>query len=153
MNIPCLKLRSKSLHLTHLQKLRNNHNNEWPNAEYLIGIPLRKYNPSFASNRLTHIPIFYKTCLSSFYKFTDINPDVSFSTINNKLFYKILLCDESGPPKIEKLCHNIDFKPVWQHINSSNNDPDCQNISWRLCHDVVYVNYYLYEKIFQKTKF
>ena len=157
LNIPCLKLKCESLYLTHLQKLITNHNAKWTYfAKYWIGMQLRKYNPSFATNRLPHsehIPIFYKTCLSCFYKFTDINPDVSFNTINNKLFYKMLLCDESGPPKIEKLCPNIDFKPVWQNINSSNIDPDCRNISWRLCHDIVYVNYYLYEKNISKNKF
>ena len=157
LNIPCLKLKCESLYLSHLQKLINDHNAKWTYfAKYWIGMQLRKFNPCFASNSFPHsehIPIFYKKCITVFDKLLQIFPDICFNTINNKLFYKLLLSDASTPPKIEKICPSIDFHPVWKNINSSYIDPVVRNTLWRLCHDIVYVNYYLYEKNISTNKF
>ena len=156
LNIPYLKLKCESLYLAHLQKLVNNHNANWTYfAKYWIGMHLRKLNPSLSSNSFPHsehIPIFYKQCILTFDKLFGIHPDISFNTLNTKMFYKILLSGEAISPKIERLCPTINFKPVWRNMYSPCIDPDVRNTFWRLCHDVIYVNYYLFEKRISNNK-
>ena len=51
LNVPNLKLKCEALYLSHLQKLINNHDAKWTYfAKYWLGIQLRKFNPSLASN-------------------------------------------------------------------------------------------------------
>ena len=124
-------------------------------AKYWIGLQLRKFNPAFASNSVPHseyIPIFYKTCLSIFDNFTHTNEDIDFNSFHKKHIYKTLLQDICIQPKIEKLCPYIDFKPIWKSISLPYIDPDVRNTFWKLTHDVIYVNYYLYHKHISKIK-
>ena len=156
LNVPCVKLKCHSIYLNHLQKLINNHNANWTFfAKYWIGLQLRKFNPAFASNSVPHseyIPIFYKTCLSIFDNFTHTNEDIDFNSFHKKHIYKTLLQDICIQPKIEKLCPYIDFKPIWKSISLPYIDPDVRNTFWKLTHDVIYVNYYLYQKHISKIK-
>ena len=156
LNVPCVKLKCHSIYLNHLQKLINNHNANWTFfAKYWIGLQLRKFNTAFASNSVPHseyIPIFYKTCLSIFDNFTHTNEDIDFNSFHKKHIYKTLLQDVCIQPKIEKLCPYIDFKPIWKSISLPYIDPDVRNTFWKLTHDVIYVNYYLYHKHISKIK-
>ena len=156
LNVPCLKLKCHSLYLNHLQKLVNNHEAKWTYfAKYWIGLNLRKLNPSFANNSIPHseyIPIFYKTCISILDEFTNTNQDIDLNSFHKKLIYKTLLQDIYKQPKIETICPYIDFKPIWKSISLPYIDPDVRNTFWKLTHDVIYVNYYLYQKHISKIK-
>ena len=115
---------------------------------------LRKLNPSLASNSFPHsehIPIFYKQCILTFDKLFGITPDILF-TLYTKMLFKILLSGEAISPKIERLCPSISFTPIWRNMHSPCIDPDVRNTFWRLCHDVIYVNYYLFEKHISNNK-
>ena len=51
---------------------------------------LRKLNPSLASNSLPqseYIPILNNQCILTFDKLFGISPDISFNTLNAKMFY------------------------------------------------------------------
>ena len=91
LNIPYLKLKCESLYLAYLQKLVTNHNANWTYfAKYWIDMHLRKLNPSLASNSLPHseyIPILNNQCILTFDKLFGIRPDISFNTLNTKMFY------------------------------------------------------------------
>lgn len=156
LNVPNLKLKCHSLYLSHLQKLINNHEAKWTYfAKYWVGLYLRKLNPSLGSNSFPHseyVPPFYKICLSVFNKLLDICPDFSFDTASSKVFYKVLISDICLVPKIQKICPTIDFKPIWRNIYQSFIDPSVRNIMFKLCHDVVFVNYYLFNKNISKDK-
>ena len=67
------------------------------------------------------------------------------------MFYKVLLHDITVPPKIEIVCPSIDFKQVWSNFNAPYIDPDVRNTFWKLCHDVIYVNYYLFHRRISKV--
>ena len=155
LKIPCLKLKSSAFYLNHLQKLINNYEAKWTYfAKYWTGLHLKKFNTSFASNSYPHseyIPIFYKICMSILDSFIETNADVNFNSFHKKMFYKVLLHDITVPPKIETVCPNIDFKQVWSNFNAPYIDPDVRNTFWKLCHDVIYVNYYLFHRRISKV--
>lgn len=156
LNVPNFRLKCEALYLSHLQKLINNHEAKWTYfARYWLGMYLRKFNSSFASNSIPHsehIPQFYQVCLSSFKKIIDITPSISFDNIQTRVFYKTLLSQCTVPPKIEKVCPQIDFKCVWKNMYWSCIDPEVRNTYWKICHDVLYVNYYLFNKHISKVK-
>ena len=156
LNVPCLKLKCHSLYLNHLQKIVNNHEAKWTYfAKYWIGLQLRNLNPTFANNNIPHsehIPIFYKNCTLLLDHFLNNNQDLNFNTLHKKLIYKILLLDIYAVPKIEKICPNVDFKTIWKNMSHPYIDPDVRNTYWKLCHDVIYVNYYLYNKHISKIQ-
>ena len=62
----------------HLYKLFSNQEAKWTYfAKYWIGIHLRKFNASFASNLVPHsdyVPPFYRVCLTVFDNFFGIVP-------------------------------------------------------------------------------
>ena len=91
-------------------------------------------------------PPFYNTCLTVMQDFINISPDFVFGNATSKTFYKILLCDSSEEPRIHTICPQIDFKSIWKNMYLPCIDPAVRNTMFRLCHNVIYVNYYLYQK-------
>ena len=89
---------------------------------------------------------FIKKCLSILNSFIETNADIDFKSFHKILFYKFLLQDITVPAKIETVCPNIDFKQVWSNFNVPYIDPAVRNTFWKLCHDVIYVNYYLFHR-------
>lgn len=146
-----------ALLLKHIQKIILGHEAIWVHfAKYWIGLNLRKYNSSLASNNFPHsfdfIPPFYKVCLDALNMFTSLHPDVPFVNSPTRLYYFALL-NREFPVKCCRNFPQIKFPKVFKNIFSSVIDPCHRNICYRLAHDVVYVNYYLYcKKISKRTK-
>ena len=68
-------------------------------AKYWLGIQLRRFNPSLASNSFPHsdsIPPFYQVCISTFRKLLDIYPGISVSSIKTRDFYQRLLSEKKS---------------------------------------------------------
>ena len=155
LNIPNLKLKCYSQYLSHLQKLLNNHGAKWTYfAKYWIGLQLKKYGLSF-SNSVPHsefIPPFYKLCLSILEEFNQISHGVSFCNITSKQFYNLLICDLSESPKIKTVCPTINFKSVWENLYRSCIDPGARNTMFLMSHDVIFVNYFLFNKNISRDK-
>ena len=78
--------------------------------------------------------------------FIETNADIDFKSFHKNLFYKFLLHDIIVPAKIETVCPNIDFKQVWSNFNVPYIDPAVRNTFWKLCHDMIYVTYYLFQR-------
>lgn len=156
LNIPNLKLKCQALYLSHLQKLIGNYEAKWTYfAKYWIGLQLRKYNASFQNNLSPHseyIPPFYCACLDTFKSFTNNYPDFNFVNSPTKVFYNMLINTLSIRPKVEKNYPQIDFKLIWKNMYMSCIDPEVRNTYWKLCHDIMYVNYYLHSKHISKIK-
>ena len=156
LKIPNLKTKFQALYLSHLQKLICESEAKWTYfAKYWIGLQLRKFNPSFACNNFPHseyVPMFYKECLSSLELFLKICPNHKFGNTRTKTFYNFLLTTIIVKPKILTLCPNINFKSVWKNIYSPSIDPRVCDTMYRISHDVIYVNYYLYCKGISKDK-
>ena len=156
LNVPNMKLKCFSSYLTHIQNLVFNRDAKWTYfAKYWIGIHLRKLNPSLGSSNFPHSecpPPFYRTCLKAFDIFIKLYPDFSFYKSSSKIYYKIFLKDIINVPKICTLCPNVNFKSIWKNIYLPCIDPRVRNTIYKLCHDIMYVNYYLYNKNISKDK-
>lgn len=156
MNVLNLKLNFQSLYLSHLQKLINNHDAKWTYfARYWIGLQLRRFNHSLGSNSFPHseyIPPFYKECLTLIDSFMKICPDFSFDISSSKLFCKILLSEISERRKIQKVCPTVNFKDIWKNIYLLCINPCVRNVMFKLCHDVIYVNYICLIRIIREIK-
>ena len=124
-------------------------------AKYWIGFQLRKYNPSLGSNNFPqseYVPQFYTLCLNIFKDFVKVCPDFAFGNTKRKQFYNLLICDLSYCPKFQKICPNIDFKCIWKNMYLSCIDPKVRNAMFKLCHDFILVNYYLFNKNISRDK-
>ena len=64
----------------------------------------------------------------------------------------MLLNENKCRPKIESVLPTVDFRCVWKNLNSNCIDPVVRDTSFRICHEVLYVNYYLFVKHISKTK-
>ena len=63
--------------------------------------------------------------------------------MSTKEFYRILLSLEDVKVRILDIFPQIDFKQVFSNLYSPSINPDTRNTCWRICHDSIYVNYYL----------
>ena len=116
---------------------------------------LRKYNPSLGSNNFPHseyVPPFYTVCLKILKDFAKVFPNFAFDNTTSKQFYKFLICGLSESPKLQKICPNIDFKCIWKNMYLPCIDPEVRNTMFKLCHDIIYVNYYLFNKHISRDK-
>jgi hypothetical protein len=157
LNIPNIELKWYSLLLSHLQKLITDYNAPWCYfAKYWLGIDLRKYNSSFASNNYPHciefVPEFYKHCMQSLNLIITINPTISFGITPTKLFYVMFLSKDNYKPKCVSVYPLINFNNVFKNVFSKIIDPRHKNICFRLVHDAAFTNYYLYQKGISKVK-
>ena len=155
LKIPNIGLRLKAFHLTHIIKLINNHEALWTYfAKYWVGLQLRQYNASLAENSFPHseyVPQFYKQTLRTFKELITICPDVKVHTLKCKDLYKLLLSKVDVKVKAVTLFPSINFYIGFKNINAPAIDPVVRNICWRLCHDVVNVNYKMKMKRISKT--
>lgn len=151
LNIPNIELKVKSLYLVHLSKLMSRHNAVWTYfARYWLDIPLRKYKKGVFDNTCPHseyVPPFYNACLDVLNKFASDNKTVDFSLpFKSCQFYRFLLSADAYKPKCVRVHPHINFKNVFKCINSSAVDPHVRSTCYRLVHDVLYVNMYLFNR-------
>lgn len=156
LKVPNMKLKCQSLYLVHLQKLICNSEAKWTYfAKYWIGLQLRQFNPLLGSNSFPHsdtVSPFYEECLVVLKMFVDIYPDFEFGNSTSKIFYNLLLATVTDKPKIQTICPTVNFKSIWENIYLPCIDPSVRNIMYRLSHDIVYVNYFLFHKHISKDK-
>ena len=147
LNVPNIQLKCESQYLAHTYKIINNHEAVWTYfAKYWIRITLRKHNASLFSNNTPHndnVPAFYQQCLKSYKKVLQKYPDFVFKKVKTKDFYNILLSLEDAKVRVLDIFPQIDFKQVFNNLYSPSVNLDTRNTCWRICHDSIYVNYYL----------
>ena len=154
LNVPNFELKCESLYLSHLQKMINNYEAKWTYfARYWLGIQLRRFNPALGSNLVPHssnVPKFYQVCLSAFRKLNTIKPDVSFSSMKTCNFYSCLLMGKKIKPKCESVFPQINFKNLWKTMYLKCIDSQVRDVFWKIVHEVIYVNYFLFNKQISK---
>lgn len=157
LNVPNFRLKCEALYLSHFQKLINNYEAKWTYfAKYWLGIQLRNFNPSLGNNSFPHsesIPPFYQVCLAAFKKLLKIVPDVSFSNLKTCIFYKILLSEKKIRPKCETVFPQVNFMNIWKNMYLPCIDSHVRDTYWKIMHEIIYVNYYLFNKNISKDKF
>ena len=145
LNVPDILSKIKSFFIKHISCLINNTDAVWKYfAIYWIGLPLRKFNSSFASNLVPHsdyVPPFYKLCLKYFTMFLDTTP-ISLDTISVKTVYLSLTTHDVLPKCCIKNPH-INFKNVFSNLFSNAIDSSCRNTCFKLIHGVLYTNVFL----------
>ena len=142
-----IKLKIEALHVKHLISLFNS-NAKWRYfVIYWIGLSLKKYDSSFASNLIPHadvMPVFYQNALMNFKKL--VRDDDDFSKLTTKIIYLRLKSEKDVIPHIVHQFPRIDFKEVFKVVHHKFVDQDLRDVSWRVAHYIIPVNYYLYEK-------
>ena len=111
LNVPNIDLKIKSFYLSHMFKLLNNYNAAWTEfAIYWIGLDLRKYKSSFASNMRPHsesfVPPFYSKCLKVFHEFIDlldIKPELCISWTIKQVYIALINHDSYVPKCVKKI--------------------------------------------------
>ena len=156
LNIPNIQLKCDAIYMTHLSKLVNGHDAIWTYfAKYWIGLQLRKHNSNLFKNNSPHsvyVPAFYKHCLEVYYKLVKIYPTFDFRNGTSKLYYTALLSMTNHKPRNNNIFPNINFREVYKNLYNHSIDSETRNTCWRISHDVVYVNYFLFTKGISKSK-
>lgn len=80
----------------------------------------------------------------------ELCPDRSFGNIINKQFYKILSKYVITHSKIYKICPTVYLKSIWKNIYFPCIYPSVRNTIFKLCHEIIYVNYFLFTKDISK---
>ncbi|MES9883856.1 MAG: reverse transcriptase domain-containing protein [Sedimenticola sp.] len=157
LNIPNIALKCDSIYVHHVQKLLSEYDATWTYfAKYWIGLSLRQYNPNLASNTTPHsltMPHFYSRCLSSFKRFASLTSPIHAATMcSTKFIYNTFLDGVCKQPKIERIHPNIDYISIWQNIFHTCISPESRDVMWRIAHEVLYVNYFLYIRHISEDK-
>ena len=122
-------------------------------AIFWLGIQLRNFHPDYASNLIPHsikIPKFYKHSLKIFLKIADL--DVNLSNLTTKQIYNILLNEKTIKPKVEKNFPGVDFGITWRIFKNSMIEPYQKDLCYRVAHQVLPTNNYLFNKNISRTK-
>lgn len=156
LNIPNIRIKCDSLYLYHLQKLINNHEAVWTYfAKYWIGIQLNSRNKSLAEINFPHsaefIPPFYKRCLEVFKYFSSYSTGIDTESFKSKQFYFLLNVSDYRT-KCISLFPTVNYNSVFKNIFSKEVDYKAKTLHYKLAHDVLYVNYYLFSKRISKNK-
>ena len=158
-NLVCIKTKLESLLLSHIQKIVVNHEAKWVSfARYWCGYKLRKFNPELASNSFPHsefIPFFYRNCLTLVDRLLKIDSDLetSFGTLPSKVLYSTLLKDVKIEPRVLRIFPGIDFCPIFSEIYRDFIDHCISDVSWRIVHEILPINYVLYYRNISQDKF
>jgi hypothetical protein len=140
----------KAFHIRHILNFLFGEYAKWHSfMEYWAGIQLRDYKPTLKTNIVPHnlegIPLFYKQCLNLFKDY--FNDPTSYPTglepIKN--IYWNLINKDFTTARIITKNPSIDFKSAWKLIHSVINHPVQREISWKISHDIMPINYKLFK--------
>jgi hypothetical protein len=138
-------------YLRHIQKLITGYPAKWCYlAIYWLGLSLRQYNPSFASNLIPHsvefVPPFYVACMKVFHSFTLAHPDFVFGTTPTNIFYHRILDPLSMPPRMIGKHPEVIFSRVLSNVHHRFVECSYCDVSWRVIHDRLPLNALLYTR-------
>lgn len=117
-----IALKLQAFHLLHIQRLITLEEEvKWKFfAIYWLGITLRAFEPSLASNLVPHSfspPPFYEAMLRSLRVFMGLRPNTVFGTLCTKVVYWELVNSRVERPHIETKHPLVDFDGAWSDIN------------------------------------
>jgi exonuclease III len=142
-----VKLKIDALHVKHIIKVLSTEAKWKYFAVYWFGYSLRQFQPDFASNHIPHsatMPVFYSKSIKAFKVLAKGN--TNFLNMTTKDIYRYFVSIEAKVPRIVNKFPRINFENVWQNTCNKFIDPVHRDVSWRIVHHVIPVNYYLYEK-------
>ena len=149
-----LDVKINSLHAMHIKHLLFGPPCKWKHfAIFWISFHLRKLKPEYASNTIPHsinTPKFYQNSLKVFNKITDL--DIDPTKITTKQIYNVLLDEITQKPKVTKNFPDVDFSTTWRQFKNPMIEPYQKDLSFRVAHQVLPTNTYLFSKNISKTK-
>ena len=149
LGVPAISLKIKAFNILHIRDLLNRDVTQvWePFAIYFVGMSLRQWVPSFASNMFPHAgvpPVFYTEVVGQFREFS-ARLDGDFSPLRElttKQVYNQLLTKVFTPPLIEVKTNlpGVNFPEVWKNSSDAFVSPDLRNLGWKIVHNVLATN-------------
>ena len=123
-------------------------------AIYWVGLGLCKFRPDFASNSTLHCldyrPSYYNFAKGFFDKLLEKNPFTDATKLTTKKVYTILLQDQFIIPRIHTFYTDVDFDKAYRAIHNNFIDPEVQGFAYKLLHNVVPTNLFLFNYTSQK---
>jgi len=113
-----------------------------------MGLSLRKYNSTLASNSIPHtfdIPPFYEKCLNSLRQFEKLHPSIDFVNIPIKCLYQNLLKPVLKRPRVISHKPLLDFRHIWLNTHNTFIDPLTRDLTWKIIHGCLPVNFILHK--------
>ena len=144
LNIPCINTKIKAFYLSHICRFLNDDDIPWKYfTTYWIGIQLRKYKLSLASNSMPHsdtVPSFYVKCLQYLREYESLSTFTHHSLSSKNLYSAFINTVE---PKCVREAPHINFQNTFNNIFSKAIDSYCRNTCYKIAHNVLYVNAFL----------
>ena len=143
-----IKTKMASLRCAHIHKLLVGTEARWRHlAIFWAGQQLRRFNPAFASNLIPHAECpseFYTRAIETVRKICDLNQIVVPSVLKARSVYdKLQTAKFSVPVVVSKFPH-INFTQAFNRLNDRFVSPRARDLEWRILHQVVPVNAYLF---------
>ena len=147
-----IKTKLQALHVMHLKNFIFGSGAKWSFfVHYWIGIYLGKFNMDCDTNSGPHaspdkIPCFYKNALDSLMLLFKLDLDFDLKVATSKTVYWTLIKQDLKIPIVEARFPLISFKQSWQNLDNLFIDSELRDTSWRICHQVLPVNEFLFFK-------
>ena len=123
-------------------------------AIYWVGLGLRKFRPDFASNSTLHCldyrPAYHNFAKGFFDKLLEKHPFTDVTKLTTKKVYNILLQDQFAIPRIHTFYTDVDFDKAYRAIHNNFIDPEVRGFAYKLLHNVVPTNLFLFHYTSQK---
>lgn len=145
-----------SLYMKHVQRFLNNTvTARWKCfTNYWIGLSLVKYDPTLINLTMPHTfdrPHFYDQCIKIVRDFEKTYPTLSLVHIPKQLLYQSLLKPFVKKPRVISKFPLLDFRLIWNSLYNDFIDPDTRDLSWKIIHGCVPVNFLLHKFRISRT--
>jgi hypothetical protein len=132
--------------IMHVVRLIQNRDSRWVFlANYWIGLNIREFKGW--DNNFPHsfdTPVYYREALLAFKTFMNNYPDFYFNSASIRVICDNMQKKNIHIPRIEMISRGIDFSEVWGSCHNKFVSPDVRNLSFRISHDVVSLNFKLW---------
>ena len=145
-----ISIKIDSLRVKHILNIIKGTDAKWGFlAKYWVGIHLRKHAPALAALDCPHserMPPFYWRVLHLFRCFISAFPTYTATqSVTTKFIYNCLLKKDLHPARICSVYPLNDFTITWKWVNCSFVDSPYRDLSWRIAHNVLPTQSYLYK--------
>ena len=149
LNLTDINSKIKAFSIFHLIDFLFGSYRKWMDfTMYWLRLDLRSYLSNHrVDNRFPtslERPMFYKIALNNFKEFLKLNPNADLKNLKVKNIYNVLLEKVVLPPRVRRVYPLLDFSEAFHNNSISHLSPESRNITFKIIHEILPVNEYLY---------
>ena len=156
-NLFSIIAKSQALQVLHIRNLILKPYCKWHTfAIYWIGLQLKNIKPEYARNTIPHaaeIPLFYENAIKNFMIIKNDFETIDWKKITCKYIYNTFVNKIVKKPIVIEKFQMIDFYNSFNNIQDPFIDTFLRDLNWKIVHNVLPVNSYMYNYGIIRNKF